>query len=85
MNDLRIKIDDLDVGKLKNVPIVLKLCSAWGRFEKDSVQHTKYWSKWFRQKSSWFIYLNSKSLWNTDKQNFLKTGNVKNKIPDITG
>ena len=85
MNDLRIKIDDLDVGKLKNVPIVLKLCSAWGRFEKDSVQHTKYWSKSFRQKSSWFIYLNSKSLWNTDKQNFLKTGNVKNKIPDITG
>ena len=24
-------------------------------------------------------------VYETDKQNFLKTGNVKNKIPDITG
>ena len=50
LNNLKPKVDDLDVGELKTVPIDLnfKWCSDEWSCEKDKIQHTKCKNKWFR-------------------------------------
>ena len=87
MNNLKIKLDDLNVDKLKTVPKDLEKLSDL--MSKEVVKKTVY-NKLNKKvndlenkipDTSTLIQTNQ---YNTDKQNLEKnTGEVENKIPDV--
>ena len=85
MNNLKTKIDDLDLGKLKTVPIDLK------KLSDDVVKNTKFNTLKTNVNSlqkkipgaTTLIHINQ---YNTDKQNLeKKIGDVDKKILDMSG
>ena len=88
MNNLKTKVADLDVGKLKAVPVNLKLCHVVNnKVFKNTKFNTKTTNVNILQKkipdSTTLIYLNQ---YNTDKQNIeTKLGDVDKKVSDTSG
>ena len=89
LNNLKTKVDDLDVGKLKTVPIDLKNLSDV--VDNEVIKNTKF--NTLRTKvndlekkisdATTLIHINQ---YNADKQNLeRKTGDVDKKIPDTSG
>ena len=74
LNNLKTKLDDLDVGKLKAVPVDLKILSD--AVDNEVIENKKFNakgnSKWFRKEipdATTLIHINQ---YNTDKQNLEK-------------
>ena len=88
LNNLKIKVDDLDVGKLKTVPIDLKLSDA---VDNDAVKNKKFNTLKTKVNSLGKKIPDATTLihiyqCNTDKQNLeTKIGDINKKIPDTSG
>ena len=89
LNNLKIKVDDLDVGKLKTVPVDLKKLSDV--VSHEVVKNTKFNTLKTKANSlekkipnaTTLIHINQ---CNTDKENLeKKIGDVDKKIPDTRG
>ena len=89
LNDLKTKADDLDVGKLKTVPIDLKKSSDV--MDKQVFQKTAFNTLNIQVNNLEKNLLDASTLiettqYNTDKQNLeKKVADVKNKIPNFSG
>ena len=89
LNDLKTKVDDLDFGKVKSVPVDLKKVS--NLVEKEVIKNTKFSTlntKVNRSEKKIYdattlIHINQ---YNTDEQNLeKKIGDVDKKMPDTSG
>ena len=85
LNNLKTKVDDLDVGNRKTVPIDLKLSDA---VDNDAVKNKKFNTLKTKVNSLGKIIPDATTLiniyqYNMDKQNLeTKIGDVNKKIPD---
>ena len=85
LNNLKTKVDDLDVGNRKTVPIDLKLSDA---VDNDAVKNKKFNTLKTKVNSLEKKIPDATTLihiyqYNTDKQNLeTKIGDVNKKIPD---
>ena len=85
LNNLKTKVDDLDVGNRKTVPIDLKLIDA---VDNDAVKNKKFNTLKTKVNSLGKKIPDATTLihiyqYNTDKQNLeTKIGDVNKKIPD---
>ena len=89
MNNLKTKVNDLDVGKLKTVPVDLKKVNDI--VDNEAAKNTKFNTIKTKISSlekkipeaTTLIHINQ---YNADKQNLEKTiGDVDKKIPDTRG
>ena len=85
LNNLKTKVDDLDVGNRKTVPIDLKLSDA---VDNDAVKNKKFNTLKTKVNSLGKKIIDATTLihiyqYKTDKQNLeTKIGDVDKKIPD---